>query len=172
MSANKSPRVTFSSITPNNVGTVRKLNSVLFPIRYGDKFYKDILLPEVEDFCKLVYYNDIPVGTVCCRLENKDGQNILYLMTMGILAPYRSRKLGSKSLELILAAAEARTKPEVNKIYLHVQVSNEQAKNFYTSHGFEQVGIQQDYYKKIVPHDAWVLEMVFRRDKTKELSHN
>ena len=50
---NKSPRVTFSSITPNNLGTVRKLNSVLFPIRYGEKFYKDILLPEVEDFCKL-----------------------------------------------------------------------------------------------------------------------
>ena len=53
MSTNKSPRVTFSSITPNNIGTVRKLNSVLFPIRYGDKFYRDILLPEVEDFCKL-----------------------------------------------------------------------------------------------------------------------
>lgn len=51
--ANKSPRVTFSPITPNNLGTVRKLNSVLFPIRYGDKFYSDILLPEVEDFCKL-----------------------------------------------------------------------------------------------------------------------
>jgi ribosomal protein S18 acetylase RimI-like enzyme len=115
---------------------------------------------------------------------------MLYLMTMGILAvrlfsylskctpihylkkPYRSRKLGSKCLELILAAAEAHTKPEVDKIYLHVQVSNEQAKNFYTSHGFEQVGIQQDYYKKIIPHDAWVLEMVLRRDKTKELSHN
>ena len=86
--------------------------------------------------------------------------------------PYRSRKLGSKSLELILAAAKAHTKPEVDKIYLHVQVSNEQAKNFYTRHGFEQVGIQQDYYKKIVPHDAWVLEMVFRKDKTKKISHN
>ena len=79
--ANHSPRVTFSSITSNNLGTVRKLNSVLFPIKYGDKFYKDLLLPEVEDFCKLgvcscitclalrlillpVYYNDIPVRLV------------------------------------------------------------------------------------------------------------
>lgn len=46
-------RVNFSSLTPNNLGTVRKLNSVLFPIKYSEKFYQDILLPEVEDFCKL-----------------------------------------------------------------------------------------------------------------------
>ena len=97
-------RVSFASLTSNNLGTVRKLNSVLFPIKYSEKFYQDILLPEVEDFCKLgmsptalrcleltwpshpVYYNDIPVGTVCCRLETKEGRTSLYLMTMGILA--------------------------------------------------------------------------------------
>ena len=49
---NRSP-VTFASLTPNNLGTVRKLNSVIFPVRYSDKFYADILLPEVEDFCQL-----------------------------------------------------------------------------------------------------------------------
>ena len=42
-----------SSVTPANCGTVRKLNSVLFPIRYSEKFYKDIVAPEAEDFCKL-----------------------------------------------------------------------------------------------------------------------
>lgn len=47
------PRVTFASLTPNNLGTVRKLNAVLFPIKYSEKFYQDILLPEAEDFCKL-----------------------------------------------------------------------------------------------------------------------
>ncbi|KDR75223.1 hypothetical protein GALMADRAFT_226884 [Galerina marginata CBS 339.88] len=160
-SAKSSPRVTFAPITPNNLGTVRKLNSVLFPIKYSEKFYKDILLPEVEDFCQLVYYNDIPVGTICCRLETKDGQNVLYLMTMGILAPYRSRKLGSQSLELVLGAATEHTKLKIDKIYLHVQVSNHDAKKFYERHGFQEIEIHKDYYKKIVPHDAWVLEKVF-----------
>lgn len=74
----KPARVSFASITPNNLGTVRKLNSVLFPIKYSEKFYQDVLLPEAEDFCKLgrlssrflarevsvtlcaVYYNDVP----------------------------------------------------------------------------------------------------------------
>ena len=46
-------KVTFASLTPNNLGTVRKLNSVLFPIKYSEQFYSEILLPEVEDFCKL-----------------------------------------------------------------------------------------------------------------------
>jgi hypothetical protein len=46
-------RVSFASLTPNNLGTVRKLNSVLFPVKYSEKFYQDILLPEVEDYCKL-----------------------------------------------------------------------------------------------------------------------
>ncbi|KAF8200690.1 acyl-CoA N-acyltransferase [Pholiota molesta] len=156
-----SPRVTFAPITSNNLGTVRKLNSVLFPIKYSEKFYSDILLPEVEEFCQLVYYNDIPVGTICCRLENKDDQNILYLMTMGILAPYRSRTLGSQSLELVLAAAATHIKPKIDKIYLHVQVSNDDAKRFYERHGFSEVKIHKDYYKKIAPHDAWVLEKTF-----------
>ncbi|KAF9454011.1 acyl-CoA N-acyltransferase [Macrolepiota fuliginosa MF-IS2] len=162
--ARASPRVSFASITPNNLGTVRKLNSVLFPIKYSDKFYQGILQPEVEDFCKLVYYNDIPVGTICCRLENKDDQNHLYLMTMGVLAPYRSRGLGSQSLELVLKAAEARSKPKINGIYLHVQVSNVGAKAFYEHHGFQEVKIHKDYYKKIEPHDAWVLEKVFEKN--------
>ncbi|KAH9986543.1 acyl-CoA N-acyltransferase [Russula compacta] len=153
-----SSKVTFASLTLNNLGTVRKLNSVLFPIKYSEKFYSDILLPEVEDFCKLIYYNDIPVGTTCCRIETKDGISQLYLLTMGVLAPYRSLGIGSYSLDDILRAAAAHTKPKICRIYLHVQVSNHGAKQFYERHGFRESGIDEGYYKKITPSGAWVLE--------------
>jgi len=151
-------RVSFASLTLNNLGTVKKLNSVLFPIKYSDKFYIDILSPETEEFCKLVYYNDIPVGTVCCRLETEGDTTKLYLMTMGILAPYRSRGLGSESIQHILTAAASQMKPKITSIYLHVQVSNAAAKAFYERHGFKEIGVQHGYYKKITPHDAWILE--------------
>lgn len=72
--------------------------------------------------------------------------------------PYRSRCLGSQTLELILASAATQTKPKIAKIYLHVQTSNDQAKKFYERHGFIEVELHKNYYKKIVPHDAWVLE--------------
>jgi hypothetical protein len=46
-------RLSLASLTPNNLGTLRKLNSVLFPIRYSEKFYREVLEPELEEFCKL-----------------------------------------------------------------------------------------------------------------------
>jgi ribosomal protein S18 acetylase RimI-like enzyme len=163
MSSRKPARVSFASITPNNLGTLRKLNSVLFPIKYSEKFYQDVLLPELEDFCKLVYFNDVPVGTICCRLETKDGQTKLYLMTMGVLSPYRGRRLGSQSLELVFGAASTHKKLKISHIYLHVQISNGEAKRFYERHGFEEIGVHENYYKKIQPRDAWVLERAVQR---------
>jgi len=148
------------SLTHQNIGTVRKLNSVLFPVKYSDKYYQDILQPEVEPFCQLVYYNDVPVGNICCRLENKE----LYLTTLGILAPYRSRKLGSQALQRIIKAASLHNKPKVKRISLHVQVSNADAKRFYESHGFSEAGIYKNYYKKITPQDAWILEKIIEHE--------
>ena len=39
-----------------------------------------------------------------------------------------------------------------------MQVSNGDAKRFYERHGFEEAGLFKDYYKKIEPHDAWILK--------------
>ncbi|KAF9653195.1 N-acetyltransferase NAT13 [Thelephora ganbajun] len=162
-SAGKTPaRVTFSYLTSNSLGVVRKLNSVLFPVKYSEKYYKEILAPEVEEFCQLVYYNDIPVGNFTCRLESEPkGRTSLYLMTMGILAPYRSRGVGSQVMKALLDSVTQSQSPKIGRIYLHVQVSNTAGKAFYERHGFKEASVHKDYYKKIEPGDAWVLEKVF-----------
>lgn len=72
--------------------------------------------------------------------------------------PYRSRKIGSKALEHVLEAAKKHEKPRISTVYLHVQTSNDDAKRFYERHGFEQFGVAKDYYKKIEPRDALILE--------------
>ncbi|KAI0032478.1 N-acetyltransferase NAT13 [Vararia minispora EC-137] len=160
-----SSRVSFASLTPNNVGTVKKLNSVLFPVKYSDKFYAEILQPDVEDFCRLVYYNDIPVGIICCRIELKGKASDLYLLTMGVLAPYRHLGVGSYMLQQISDSASSHTKSPVQRIYLHVQISNDGAKSFYEKHGFVEVGVDDSYYKKIKPSAAWILEKAISRTK-------
>ncbi|CAJ0923595.1 21955_t:CDS:10 [Entrophospora sp. SA101] len=89
-------RIALGDITPNNLGQLKRLNSVLFPVNYSEKFYKDVL--EVGEFAKFAYFNDACVGAVCCRKEPIDGgggtatssldQSKLYIMTLGVLAPY------------------------------------------------------------------------------------
>lgn len=97
-------------------------------------------------------------------------------MTMGVLAvrgifvavvsyhsqgptqPYRSRGVGSKCLEHIIRTASTETDLKIDTIYLHVQVSNQPAKEFYERNGFKEISVYKDYYKKLEPHDAWVLE--------------
>ncbi|ELU37113.1 acetyltransferase (GNAT) family domain-containing protein [Rhizoctonia solani AG-1 IA] len=118
--ARPAARISLASLTPNNLGTLRKLNSVLFPIRYSEKFYKEVLEPELDEF---FYYNDVPVGAVCSRIERgrMPGEACVYIMTMGVLAvriflyldflerlcdsPYRGLGLGSMALQQVFNAA-------------------------------------------------------------------
>ena len=53
--------------------------------------------------------------------------------------------------------------------YRHVQVNNDGAIKFYEKHGFEIVEEKKNYYKRIEPADAYVLQKTFRKkEETKK----
>ncbi|CAG8509668.1 10074_t:CDS:1, partial [Dentiscutata heterogama] len=54
--------------------------------------------------------------------------------------------------------------PKFTEIYLHVQISNEEALKFYKKYNFEIVGTVEGYYKKISPSDAYVLSRKLVKD--------
>ena len=104
------------------------------------------------------YSTDILVGAVCCRLEKKtEGSKDLklYIMTLGVLAPYRSCGIGSKLLATVLDEADHDS--SVDEAYLHVQTSNTDALDFYKRFGFEQREKICNYYKRIDPPDCFVM---------------
>ncbi|CAD6569198.1 MAG: hypothetical protein TREMPRED_005093, partial [Tremellales sp. Tagirdzhanova-0007] len=126
------PKVTLTSLTVNNSGTLRKINSVVIPIVYSDKFYKDILDPTLDETNKLVYYGDIPVGAICCRIENLSSLN----------------KEKPPTLVILTLA-----KP-IKRAMAHVQVGNDGAKRFYERLGFVAGETVADYYSKMEPRGA------------------
>ncbi|KAG0266661.1 hypothetical protein BG011_001508 [Mortierella polycephala] len=156
-------RVGLGDITPNNLGQLKRLNTVLFPVVYAPSFYKEVL--EIGEFAKIIYFNDVCVGAVCCRKEDADGSTSLqnlYIATLGVLAPYRRLGLGSKMLMHILENAEQTSSNEskIAKVYLHVQSNNEEALEFYKKHGFEVAEKCENYYPNFEVSDAFKLEKV------------
>ncbi|GMK57079.1 hypothetical protein CspeluHIS016_0309190 [Cutaneotrichosporon spelunceum] len=178
------PKVTLTSLTVNNAGTLRRINSVVLPIAYSERFYKDVLDPSLDDVNKLVYYADIPVGACCSRVENvgakPQGKPTLVVLTLAVLAPYRSQGLGTALVRHALRAALHPTTPPppappatgtatraqltqapprkvINRAVVHVQVGNHEAKRFYERLGFKEDKVVDNYYTRMEPRDAWLL---------------
>ncbi|XP_069746558.1 N-alpha-acetyltransferase 50 isoform X1 [Narcine bancroftii] len=154
----RSSRIELGDVTPHNIKQLKRLNQVIFPVSYNDKFYKDVL--EVGELAKLAYFNDIAVGAVCCRVDHSQNQKRLYIMTLGCLAPYRRLGIGTKMLNHVLNICEK--DGTFDNIYLHVQISNESAIEFYRKFGFGIIETKKNYYKRIEPADAHVLQKTLK----------
>lgn len=155
--------IALANLTPNNVGQVRMLNKSLFPVPYSEQVYQQILQEDVREVCKLGLYNEIPVGEVCCRIEDgaDDAHCKVYIMMLGVLAPYRRLGIATALLNQVLEQAAPGTKMgerTVESIYLHVQTCNQVARSFYEQHGFVVTDTVQNYYSKLEPASAWLLE--------------
>lgn len=62
-------------------------------------------------------------------------------------------------LEHVLNIAK---KDKYDGVFLHVQINNEIAVNFYKKFGFETIETIKDYYK-IEPADAYILQKTLRK---------
>ncbi|KFO34701.1 N-alpha-acetyltransferase 50, NatE catalytic subunit [Fukomys damarensis] len=76
-------------------------------------------------------------------------------MILGCLAPYRRLGIGTKMLNHILNICEK--DGTFDSIYLHIQISNESAIDFYGKFGFENIETKKDC-KRIEPAESHVLQ--------------
>eukprot|EP00249_Psilotum_nudum_P005888 c19304_g1_i2 orf=421-945(-) len=146
--------VTFDNVRDKNLMQLKKLNTAIFPVKYKDRYYSDALAS--GDFTKLAYYGDICVGSIACRLEKREGGGMkLYIMTLGILAPYRRLGIGSKLLKNTLDLCQQ--DPNIFEVFLHVQTNNEEAIALYRKFDFEIKEKIENYYTDIEPPDCYLL---------------
>ncbi|KAI7994299.1 N-alpha-acetyltransferase 50 [Camellia lanceoleosa] len=155
--------ISLDGVRDKNLMQLKKLNTALFPVRYNDKYYADALAS--GEFTKLAYYSDICVGAIACRLEKKESGAVrVYIMTLGVLAPYRGLGIGTKLLNHVLDLCSKQNIGEI-EIYLHVQTNNEDAISFYKKFGFEITDTIQNYYTNITPPDCYVVTKLINQAK-------
>ena len=178
--------VTISRCTGDHIKSFRRLNALLLPIKYPDSFYKETLENEVvasttrvalwtpSDELRIVKELPSPilshqeggakvVAGIRCRLlanppdKPTDNVPVLYISTIGTLAPFRRLSLASHLLEEILQVSDKQY--GVPSIYAHVWEANEEAMAWYTKRGFTVVLKEQGYYQKLAPKtDAWLIK--------------
>ncbi|KAJ2663063.1 hypothetical protein IWW48_001582 [Coemansia sp. RSA 1200] len=178
--------VEFEQVDALNISKVRNLNSVLFPVHYSSGFYKS--LTQGGQFSQLCTFQGKYVGTIACRRQRlgfADSTAVsggggggggfhglhtssvvvpeayeLYMMTLGVLAPYRRLGIGQMLLANAVSAAEQ--DPLIRRIVLHVKIDNDDALRFYHKHGFTTMRLVERYYKNIEPPHAYLLEYRLR----------
>lgn len=146
----------FEAVNDSNVEELKQLNRGIFPINYQDKVYADVIA--CGDISQIARLKKKVVGGIACRLENNNSGPIMYIITLGVLAPYRNLGLGSLLLQKSVSILRDCV-PEVASVHLHVQVNNDDAIRFYEKSGFKIAEVIKDYYMRIQPRDAVLLTL-------------
>jgi ribosomal protein S18 acetylase RimI-like enzyme len=82
-------------VNPANLQQLRIMNLSTLPVRYSDKFYRELIDNYGSDYMKFCIWNGFVVGAVCGRIEGRGTDACkLYIMTINVLPAYRRHGIG------------------------------------------------------------------------------
>ncbi|KAK4569679.1 hypothetical protein LTR86_003444 [Recurvomyces mirabilis] len=144
------PNVEIRACTKSDIPALKRLNSVLLPLPYPDSFYHAITAdPVTNNLTLLALWHDDPansgkekgrlVGVIRCRLLPE--------------TPHSS-KLGD-----VVRAVDAH---DITSVGAHVWEANGEGLEWYAKRGFTVVGAEANYYRKLDPSGAVVVQREVR----------
>eukprot|EP00656_Telonema_subtile_P031156 TRINITY_DN3413_c0_g1_i1.p1 TRINITY_DN3413_c0_g1~~TRINITY_DN3413_c0_g1_i1.p1 ORF type:complete len:196 (+),score=55.42 TRINITY_DN3413_c0_g1_i1:118-705(+) len=138
--AQPSPHHIFRAARERDLELLKELNDKLFPVKYSDQFYKDLLNPDYRSVLAFSRASGALVGAATAFLELTDeekkygihGGPTAYIMTLGVSVEFRGLGLGKQLLDAIVERSE-----EASVFTLHVKVGNQAALRMYRRFGFQ-----------------------------------
>ena len=173
-------------ITSSTLASYRRLITLLLPIRYPDRFYKDsvanitdsslarVAIWQENGACKSSCINELSgfpenratsekkvAGGIQCRLEDVPsapaGERQLYIQTVGVLAPYRQLGIATHLLEDVISTIIDHYE-NVTSVYAHVWEANIDALEWYNQRGFSMdKEVLEGYYRRLDPSGARIV---------------
>lgn len=179
------------SCSEENLRSFRRLMSLLLPIPYPESFYKSTVNdPVISSMTRVVLWKHPPSGqgaakatspekggnfdadrarlvaAIRCRLladpaNDKAGESkpIVYIAALATLSPFRSHGLASYLLQHIMRIGF--NDYGATAIMAHVWEANEDGLAWYTKRGFQIIGTDDDYYRRLAPKTS---AFIVRRD--------
>ncbi|KAK3047559.1 hypothetical protein LTR09_011064 [Extremus antarcticus] len=178
------PNVELRACTKEDIPHLKRLNSLLLPIPYQEKFYRETIEDPLTNSITLVaVWHDDParsgidkgrlVGAIRCRIlahplcnevvpsnplptRPKRSGPMLYLSTVVLLSPYRSHGIATGMLEILTRRAVQDYGVEI--VGAHVWEANAVGLEWYRKRGFQDVGLEHNYYRRLNPKNAVVMQ--------------
>ena len=107
------------------------------------------------------------VAGIRCRMLDKaphlpgKPEPVLYISTIGTLAPFRELALASHLLDEVLSFAAQQF--GICSVYAHVWEANQPAMEWYLKRGFTILQKEEEYYKRLAPQTAaWLIKRDIR----------
>lgn len=156
--------------TLSNLEGFRRLNALLLPIPYPEKFYDETINDaETASITKLAVWqaeatNDQKqqtaqpkvVAAIRCRIlrgsESIKSEPVLYISTIGTLAAYREHGLATHLLAQVTQVGLE--KHGTRSVMAHVWEDNEDALDWYRRRGFVVKQRSDGYYRRLAPRSA------------------
>jgi N-alpha-acetyltransferase 50 len=179
--------VAICPVTTDNLTQFRRLITLLLPVPYSDNFYKETINDEIVSSISLVaLWSNSPTSTprvvsgIRCRLlasspsitqpsstaklfqaafsadSKVPAQPSLYISTIATLSPYRGHGLATALLRQV--TVRGIEDYGVSTVTAHVWEASEEARAWYAKLGFSEVKFEPEYYRRLRPTGAWLLE--------------
>lgn len=163
------PGLEIVAVQIDHLPALKRLTGNLLPVRYPDKFFDGAVNEAIPaTFSRVALIDGKPVGWIRCRLDpfpdpteppskTKPIYNRIYVQALCLLAPYRGLGI-AKSLLGAVTAPPLPSEHDIVHIYAHVWESNEEALEWYDRRGFRKAMKVEQYYRKLRPDGAWVVQ--------------
>jgi N-alpha-acetyltransferase 50 len=151
------------------VERLRVMDKYNFPVSYTEAYYTNLTNAGWHSFSLLAYFHELLVGSLTCRLEATEDEGVsrLYIMTIGVLEPYRRLSIGAKLMQTLLDNVAAEQSIAISEVALHVQVGST-AFDFYQQFNFVKREEVKEYYKDLEVRDALLLTKVVAQPNLKK----